>query len=133
MVEQELEQDEPFSGKSAEEIQAICASIQEFCISEKPPKSWTGSNSKKKEHLRTLAPEKAPFPMHHYECLDIPPKRVAVCRIYKKIGITKESNSQLHLRNRKMQRKKKMPYAIGILSSMKLYLLKLITCAIWLY
>ena len=76
MVEAELSKEEPFAGKSKEEIQAACSAIQEFCISERPPKSWAG-NAKKKEYLHTV-PEKPLFPMHHYENLPIPKKRVAV-------------------------------------------------------
>lgn len=89
MVESELDDETgTFSESKVKEIQSLCNSIQEFCVLERPPKSWKGSKTEKDDRLTTVKQEiRIPFPKYHYDKMEIPPKRITVTIIFTLITI----------------------------------------------
>ena len=75
-TETEMAKENPFSDpKSLQEMRSLCSSLQQFCVTERPPRSWSGYIGEG-DVLQTV--EKPPFPLHHYESLKVPPKRIQV-------------------------------------------------------
>lgn len=98
-VELELEKSQPFAEEtSTSDIQNLCSLIQEFCVINRPPRTWAGS-AQKREIINSLPEKEKIFPKHHYEALNPPPKRITPPHLEKRENLTEEEKL---IRNRNL-------------------------------